>query len=86
MRGRTFLFPCCPDFRPPLALLGLGILCDHSAVAMWVGARLAGAKLTLLSWSSTTSRTMACQYFFGAEFFFHVGDDAPEPMHRNGLF
>jgi hypothetical protein len=29
-------------------LLGLGIFCDQSAVAMRVGARLAGAKLILL--------------------------------------
>ncbi len=39
---------------------------------MRVGARLAGAKLTHLSRSSTTSRTLDSEYLFRAKLFFHV--------------
>lgn len=44
---------------------------------MRVGARLAGAKLTLLPRSSTTGRTMDGEYLFWAEFFFHLGKIMP---------
>ena len=44
---------------------------DESAIAVWIGARLAGTKLTLLSSRSTTSWTADSKYLFPAELFFH---------------
>jgi hypothetical protein len=60
------------------ALLGLRIFCDHSAVAMRIGAGLASAKLTLLPRSSTTSRTRDSECLFWTEFFFHAGEMMPQ--------
>ena len=47
---------------------------------MRVRARLASAKLTLLSGLGTTCRTMDGEYLFGAEFFLHGEDSAPAPV------
>jgi hypothetical protein len=63
---------------PNSALLGSGIFCNHSAVTMRVGARLAGAKLTHLPRSSTTGWTMDGEYLFWAEFLFHCGEIIPQ--------
>jgi hypothetical protein len=50
-------------------------------------AQVSGAKLALLSRSSTTRRTRDSKYLFWAEFFFHCqGDNAPELMRRHGQF
>jgi hypothetical protein len=45
---------------------------------MRVGSRLAGAKLTLLPWISTTSRASDGEGLFWAEFFCHVGEIMPQ--------
>src|ERR1035438_1878262 len=52
-------------------LLGL-VFCDQSAVEMWIGTRLAGAKFTLLSRSGPTSRTSNSEHLLWAEFFCHT--------------
>src|SRR5690349_25115542 len=49
--------------------LGLNF-CQQSAVTMWLGAGLAGRKLTLLPWTCTTGRTTDSEYLLWAEFFF----------------
>jgi hypothetical protein len=48
---------------------------DESAIAVWIGARLAGTKLTLLSSRSTTSWTADSKYLFPAELFFSWRED-----------
>jgi hypothetical protein len=62
------------------------VLGQQSAVAMRFSARLAGTKLALLPRGGTASRTPDSEYLFWAEFPLHGGDNATEPMHRNGQY
>ena len=61
----------CPLRRASLTAEFGSICCNQSAVAMRLGARLASAKLALLSRSSATSRTTYGEYLFWAQFPIH---------------
>jgi hypothetical protein len=60
--------------------------CDQSAVAVRLSARLACTKLTLLTRSRATRRTLDGKYVFGSEFLFHTEDFATGPKFVDGQF
>jgi hypothetical protein len=77
-RGRAFKAVAETDLTLPRFLYSLHTLeprcfvcCDQAAVAMGLRARLARAKLALLSRSSTASWTTDSEYLLRAEFSFH---------------
>jgi hypothetical protein len=72
--------------RPPLHQRFSAVCCYLTAVAMWVGTRLTGTKLTLLPRSSATSWATDREYLFWAGFLAPGGDNARKPVHGNGQF
>jgi hypothetical protein len=60
-------------------------ICYQSAVAMRVGARLAGAKLTRLPRSGSAGRAPNGEYLLWAEFFCHTKLHGSGKPHLGGL-
>jgi hypothetical protein len=68
-----------------MAALEFFTRCDQTAVQMRLGARVASAKLTLLSRRGPTGRTSDSEHLFGSSFGFH-GEEIMPHNPRTTMF
>lgn len=67
-------------------LLGSYFFCNHSAVAVGIGSRLARGKFAFFSGLGSASGTSDGKGFLDAEFCFHAKNCALTLMYKNGQY